>query len=309
MNGEKGGELFRFASAEDERVLGQIAARLQKEGILDDEDVVARLVKGYRVRRPSVFEEFHPGWIRERLEGESPRVLGVICRFLPGDKIKYLLDRLTARERKLFPKVNESYKIAPDVAELVRLLVEKKLSFSLPIDAGGVFSFSHIALMRSDDLRTLFRDLGLEELRRAFSEVDSKVLKAFLARFAPPVAREIRGRIDFGVKTPPSRRREAQKHLVGISMENVSAEELLREIGYSVFVRALAAEDRPLGDYLYQKISPEEGHRLKRALSETSQSRPVDIIRSMQEEILGRIRVLADKGLIRPYWKDNKGKR
>lgn len=301
--GKQGRELFTFASPPDEAELNKIADRLGREGISDTDDMMAQIRKLKGARVASGLGEIHPGWILEKLEGESPRVLGILCRFLPGDKVKFLIDHLPSSERKRLPKVNESYRISPPIAEIVRSLVEKKLALSVPRSEGASFSLPHAALMKTDDIRTLFRDLGLEEIRKAFTNVEPRVLKAFLARFSPAMAKEVRGRIDHGRAVTPEAKREAQGHLVSLPMEKLPLEEMLREIGYSALARALSPTDLPWAEMICQKLPPEEGYRLKRVFQDQVAGRPSMILEEKKSEILGRIFILAEKGLIRRYWK------
>ena len=122
-----GRNLFIHASAQDEQELNRIADRIAKEGTPGEE-----FHKLKRSHPASALTEVHPGWILEKLEGESPRILGLLCRFLPGDRVKFLIDHLPASKKKLLPKINESYRISSEIGEIVRGLVEKKFAFSTP---------------------------------------------------------------------------------------------------------------------------------------------------------------------------------
>jgi flagellar FliG-like protein len=302
--GENARSLFAFSSENDEKDLSKIADRLLKEGDVDASEVFARIRKARGLTGGAGFSDIHPGWILEKLEGESPRVLGILCRFLTGDKIKYLIEHLPESRRKLLPKVNESYKVAAPVAEIVRALAEKKLTFVVPVAGqGGAFSFPHLTVLKTDDLRTLFRDLGLEEIRKAFKDVEPQVLRAFLARFVPKMAREIRERIDHGGSVAPEIRSEAQRHLISLPLEKLPVEDLFREIGYSSFAHALEVEDMAWADMVYHKLPPEEGYRLKRILQETVKRRAFSAVEARRQEILRRIASLAKSGAIRKYWK------
>lgn len=302
--GEAARSLFAFAPASEEAELNRIADRLIQEGEVDAAELFGRLQKSRGLSLGGGFADIHPGWILEKLEGESPRVLGILCRFLTGDKVRYLIDHLPESRRNLLPKVNESYKVAPEVAEIVRTLSEKRLTFQAPTQ-GGSFSFAHVTVLKTDDLRTLFRDLGMEEIRRAFKDVEPQVLRAFLARFVPKMAREIRERIDHGGSVPPDARTEAQRHLVSLPLEKLPVEDLFREIGYSVFAHALEPEDMIWADMVYHKLPPEEGYRLKRILQDTVKRRPPTSVEARRQEILGRITSLAKSGAIRKYWKSS----
>jgi hypothetical protein len=288
--GEKGLDLLAFASKEDEAGKEQLG----------------RVRRLSHLRPVSVLEEIHPGWILEKLRGESPRLLGLVCRFVTGEKAQYLISHLAPEERKRLPKVRESYDLSPQLVEIVRELVEKSLAVSLPQRAGEAFGFSHIAWMRDDDLRTFFRDLGLEEIRKAFAEVEPQIFRAFLARFSPAEAKEIRGRIETGKAVSLEEKRAAQKHLVSLSLENgeLPPDALFREIGYSVFARALSPDDRDWAEWICQKLAPEDGYRLKRMVQERTASQPETTLQERKEKILHRLSLLAQKGLIRRYWKE-----
>lgn len=300
--GEGAKSLFAFASESDELELNKLADKLLREGEVDSAGLLERIQKLRGFSFGAGFSDIHPGWILEKLEGESPRVLGILCRFLTGDKIKYLMEHLPESRRKLMPKLNESYQVTPEVSEIVRTLSEKRLTFAIP-QQGGAFSLPHLTLLKTDDLRALFRELGLEEIRKAFTGVEPQVMRAFLARFVPAMAREIRERIDRGTAVSPQDRNEAQRHLVSVPLEKLPVEELFREIGYSAFAQGLEMEDLAWASMIYHKLPPEEGYRLKRVMQDTVKRRPISLIEARRQEILGRVAELAQKGKIRKYWK------
>lgn len=277
----------------------------QPGGLLDfaSPEMIARLQKAKQTAPVSGLHQVHPGWILEKLEEESPLVLGILCRFLPGDKVKYILEHLPLAKRKKMPKLSDSYRVPARISEIIREGVEKKFPHEIPEQTGSSFSLPHVCLMRTDDVKTLFRDLGLEEIRKAFKDADPHVLKAFLARFVPKIAKEIKERLEYGGKVAAGVRQEAQKHLVTLPLEKLPVEGLFVEIGYSVFARALLPEDISWAEMIYQKLPPDEGYRLKRTLHETVAARPSAGIQEKKNQILARITALAEKGLIRRYWK------
>ncbi len=301
--GETGPALFAFASPQDEKDLIAISARLGKEGAIDPDDVLARIQKTKRTQLTSGLDQVHPGWILEKLEGESPLVLGIVCRNLSGDKVKYLIEHLPEAERRRLPKVSESYHVSSQIAEIVKEGVERKFAYNLPEAVDSSFSLPHVTLIKPDDLKTLFWDLGLEEIRKAFRDSDPNVLKAFLARFSPKMAKEIRDRIQYGGAVPTDVHQEAQKHLVTLPLEKLPVERLFVEIGYSVFARALGPEDFEWAEIVYQKLPPEEGYRLKRVMTETVPAKSHPSLQTKKDLILGRIYHLVEKGQIRRYWK------
>lgn len=306
-DGEKGKDLFAFASLRDHEGLLRIADRICRDGEIHRKEILGRIQRTRRLSGFSALQEIHPGWIAEKLGGESPRLFGLLCRFLPGDKVRYLIHQLSGgRSLTQWPKMNESYRVAPEIVEIVRRLIEVQLTPPVSLPEGDSFSFFHIARMKGDDVRVLFWDLGLEEIRRAFQGVEPRVLRAFLSRFSPKEAGEISGRIRHGANVPGDRRRSAQRHLVSLPLGPVSAGDLLREIGYSVFAQALSPEEGAFGELVCEKLSPEEGYRLKRVIQESVASRgiPSQGVPENKEEILGRLSWLAEKGIIRRYWKE-----
>ncbi len=298
--GSKGRDLFQFASRKDQERLNALLGTLPPKG----EELLARIQRRESQSRPSVLQEIHPGWILEKLEGESPRILGLMGQFLPGEKLKDLLTLVPPEKKKFLSKINDP--VSPEILEIVTRFVEKKFASPPPVP-GAVFSFSHIAWMKDNDLRTLFWDLGLNEIRKAFTGVEPQVLRIFLTRFPIALAREIRDRIDSSRKVTTEEKREAQKHLVSLQLDQPLTEEIFHEIGYSVFAQAVSPADLSWTEFVYEKLPPSEGHRLKRILEE--RVREGTILQEKREEILDRITLLAQKGLIRHYWKKNKGRK
>src|SRR5262249_32289794 len=145
-------------------------------------------------------------------------------------KVNHLIQHLSSREKSRSPQVplkiptiNETYQASSQVTEIVRQLVERKLALNLPSRTGSSFSFSHVAWMKEEDLMTLFWDLGLEEIRKAFYGVEPHTLKTFLVRFSPTEAKEIRGRIDRGGIVSPEERREAQQHVISLPFDQINS--------------------------------------------------------------------------------------
>ena len=302
--GGKGQDLFAFASPQDQERLNRIADDWLKEGRskVDRKELLTHIQRLTRLKGFSVLEEIHPGWVLEKLKEESPRLFGLLCRFMTGEKVQYLIKHLPPHERKRLPKVSETYGVSPPIAEMVRGLIEKKLALDFPPRTGDTFAFPHIAWMKADDLRTLFWDLGLDEIRKAFYDVEPQIFRPFLSRFSSQEAKEIRGRIESGRPVPPEVKTEAQKHLVSLSLDQLPPEGLFREIGYSVFARSLLPEDLAWAEIVCQKLSPEEGYRLKRILQESVAAKPEAAVK--KEAVVGRISFLALKGLIRRYWRE-----
>lgn len=303
---EGGRDLFAFLSSNDQQMLEQISKSNPHQKESDAKEFLNRFQKVKKIKEFSPLDEIHPGWILDRLEDESPRVLGLLCRFLPSDKARELIQYMPVSLRQKLPKMNESYRVSPEIFEIVKRLVEKKLSYAICPPEGPSFSFAHLAWMKQDDLRKLFYDLGLDEIKKAFFQVEPPMLRTFLSRFPTHEAKEIRQRIEHGGTVSPAKKQEAQKHLFLLHLEHFSAEELILEIGYSVFARALVVGEKKWAEIICHKITPKEGIRLKRLVQESASQVADHRVQERKEAILQRVAVLVDKKNIRRYWKDSK---
>ena len=292
-DGPEGHKLFAFSSSQEEKELQQIAKRLCPDGQVDHRGLRHQIQDLSRAQHFSPLQEIHPGWIFEKLSDESPRLQGLLPRFIPS-----------------LAKKPSSGSVRPEMIEILRQLIEKKLmsdlSFLPPSHSGESFSFQHIVWMRSEDLRILLRDLGLEEIRKAFSQVDALTFRAFLSRFSPKEAAEIRERIERGGSVSAEVRKESQMSLVTLPLEHLTAEQLLREIGYFCFAGALAVEETSWGEMVCQKLAPEEGHRLKKMIHNLQGDLNAVRIRARKDEILERIFRLGAQGSTHRYWKKEK---
>lgn len=298
--------LFDFLPEEEKKEMETIAEHLKSSGRLDQPEEFAKLRKLGRLRDFSPLDEIHPGWLLEKLEGESPRVIGIFCRFLAGETTRDLIQSLPPRLKQKLPKLSETYRVSPQIVEIVRDCVERKFAVSVPPLSGTAFSFSHIVWMKCEDLRKLFYDLGLEEIRKAFFRVESQLLRTFLSRFSAEEAKEIRGRIETGGEVPPDKKKEAQRAILTLSLaeEGLSSEGLIREIGYARFAKSISGEEKAWSDLVCQKLSPEEGMRLRRRIQEGLVRRKEAGMDDRKEEILRRVFFLSQKRLIRSYWKE-----
>lgn len=299
-NGDQGRSLLQFLPPEEEEALARFGNRfMRSEGQIDGRQIARRIRELARLETWSGLEEIHPDWILEALADESPLVLGIVLRFLSGEKARRLLARLPATIRVRLPGLRESFEVAGEIVDLVRALLERRLGLRLP-PRGASFSFAHVAWMKGEDLRVLFRELGLGEIRRAFSGAERSRFRAFLSRFSPSQAREIRERIDGAGAVSKAAREQAQMHLVAISLPTLPPEELFREIGFSVFARAIEKGEEELVRLVCRRLCPEEGYRLLRLFKETERC-PAEA-NGRKEEILRSVWSLGGRGKIGRYW-------
>lgn len=297
--GEKGKALFQFAALDEVGSLERISHRLLR-GTLDRRLLKDRIRNLTRYGCRLGLEEVHPGWILEHLRAESPRIVALLSQFLSTPKAEFILSHLTFEERQRFPQSSRA--VAPEIVAIVRSLIEKKLGLT-PLKSDESFSFSHLGTLKGEDLKALFRDLGIEEVGRAFRGVEPQVLRTFLSRFNLSEATEIRKRLKESLEVSATERRAAQRHLLSLSFDHLPAERFFLEIGCSVFARALTSDEVSWAEGLSQKLTVGEGYRFKRLLQERQKVNREESDR-VKEEVMKRLFVLAKQGKVKRYWKE-----
>ncbi len=289
--------LFRFAVPGEEKALGEIAARWEREGV-EPRTLRERVRNLFHYGRRLATDEIHPGWILEKLRGESPRIFRLLAHFLSPSKVDSILGHLNREERDLVPAASRP--IAAEVIAVVERLIHKQLGAAPTLKSGGIFSFRHLSCLKGDDLRALVRELGMEEVVRALSGAEAPVLKAFLSRFPHREAQEIRRRVKES-EVSPEERLGAQRRILGLSFDQVAPERLFLEIGFSFLAHALEAKE--FGESLCRKFPVPEGYRLRRFLQERKGA-PAEA--GFRDFIMARLAALARAGKIQRYWKDER---
>lgn len=299
--GEKGKQLFSFAAPEEEKRLGRMANRhLQGE---DLRSLKERVLNLSRLARHFAFEEIHPDWFVERFRNESPRLFSLLIQFLTAEKSEKILERLTSIERRRLPKT--MVKISPEVLGVVRHLIEKRFGKSPYFQSGQNFSFEHLATLKGEGLRALLKDVGMEEICKAFQGLDSRIVRAFLARCPLQDAQEIKERLSAMKSVSDQARRESQKHLLSLELGQIPSESFFVDIGFSVLAKAIDSTQLFWVEGCYLKLPLAEGYRLKRILHEKKVKKEKGDEKA-QRQILSRLATLAKQGRVHPQWKDEK---
>ena len=287
---EKDQNLFQFSAEQED--LEELSATLEKSQNSKTnrrqlKEKFLKIVQVAQATKASPFQDIHPEWILEALEGESARVM------------KLVNDKWSGKESKL----------SPDIGALVWKLVESKLDLPHKTAVQGAFGLPKISWLQEVELKILFEEIGLREIIKAFQGGPRKIIKPFLARFSLKEATDLRKRIEdahshFSEKAQAALtdRAEAQKTILSISMEDKTRDEVLYDIGVIVFMRATCAADATWMSLIYQKFPPALGYPLKRAYLD-EQAEDESSVRKSRDRILKIVVELAEKGKIRRYWK------
>lgn len=297
--------LLAFGPASQEelnrRYTEQLQLRLKRGGA---KEIIQRF-HSWAERSPNLpIKDIHPSWILELIREERPRVIGLICRYLPGQQVRYILDHLPAATKTRLPSLHESFSIPEPLVEQVRLFFERHF-FSAPRPAPQeAFSLGHIAWMSSRDLTTLIRELGYEEIRRAFANVEGKALQVFLTRFPIEEANQVRLHLARGRPVLAAERERAQQHLVRVDLDVRQATDLPFEIGLSVLAQAVAPDEKAWADAVVYRLALRDGHSLRRYVREALHEHADDRQQRRAASLLTFIRDLAEQGKIATYWRE-----
>ena len=118
--------LLAFGPASEEVVNRHYTEQLQRRLQRGGANEIIRRFHSWAERSPNLpIKDIHPSWILELIRDERPRVIGLICRYLPGQQVRYLLDHLPAATKSRLPSLHESFSIPEPLVEQVRLFFER----------------------------------------------------------------------------------------------------------------------------------------------------------------------------------------
>ncbi len=282
-------ELFRFLPTQHEKALVEstrailsIPKEERKKKILKD---LKQFIQAQKVHPLS---EIHPGWFLEVLKEESPKTIGLILRNLPTDKVKYILENLNGEIKRQLPKLNESKKIPEGLLELIRERFESQFLTFTPPKKSSALDLRDLYFIKTEVLLAFFRDLGIEQLARAFNGLDKVALKALLNRLVIKDTKELQHRMKNIEKISKKELGEAQMLIIDLPIDRIDPEALFLEVGMAFFSRAISSEQIDFIRALQYKLPPKYGYLLKRYVEESLQNFKPRLTQSAQKQILSR---------------------
>ncbi len=296
--GEKGKRLFSFVSPRDQAPL----ERLVHQCLREPRNFMKERLKNLSLYEGRLaFEETHPEWFIEGLREESPRLLRLLIDFLSVPRQEALLGYLSSDQRRQIPRTTRP--VSPALLDQVRLLIERKIRGDVPPASEGRFTFVHIASLKGEDLKTLLKDLGMDEVCRAFHGLNPSFIRALFSRCPLSDASEMNKRLQSGEEIPLEEKKKSQKHLLSLPLGQMSPEALFLEVGFSLFGRALNVAEIDFMRPLASRLPLAEGYRLLRALDERRIS-GVETDTAARKRIFRSLKALFRQEKIQRYWKD-----
>src|SRR5215467_3313552 len=237
-------ELYRFVPNEYEKPLVEATKELLSIPTKDRKQVIlVGLKKLIQAQKLHPLSEIDSGWFLEALKKEKPQTIGLILRHLPGDKVRYLLEHFPPEVRERLPKIKEALKVPDSLIDIVRGQFEAQFPTLAPPKKTEEITLQYLYFVKTNKLLSFFRDLGLEQLARAFKGVHKSALKALLNRLPIKDAKEFQMRVKSFEKLTTRELREAQMLLLDLPIETIEPDALFLEVGMAFFAKGITRED------------------------------------------------------------------
>ncbi len=226
-------------------------------------------------------EKIHPmgevdaGWFLEVLKEESPRIIGIILKYLPGEKSRFIQENLPAEIQSQLPSPDEKPAPLPeDLLSIIKTRFESQFKTLSAFDRSDEMDLNHFYFIKTSRLIAFFRQLGMEQLSKAFKGLHKSAMKALLYRLSTQDAREFQARMKSLAQISSRELREAQMLLINLPIETLSPESLFTEIGMMFFAKSFTRKDKALAEALYYKLPPKLAYLLKRYMDEGMANSP-----------------------------------
>jgi len=300
--GEGAADLLHFMNDGDKKACETKISTLIDSNNSDGlEDVRLKLNALIAAKQFSGIAEIHPAWILEELKYESPRIIGIIMRYLPSKQVRYILKNLPPEIRDRIPNLVEAFAVPEAILDVIKKRFESRF---LPIHISKTqdnFSFEHLYYLKSDELEVLLSELGLCEMALALDGLSDKFLQVVLNRLSLKDAK----RLHKYIKKMGGYSREIKQQARFAVLEtgdDVCSENLLVEIGLGSLARAMNPKDEELYLLMRQKMSPKIAYVLKRFIDERASCNSQVSVDERRKLVLSCIAELAGEMRIDGQW-------
>ena len=242
----------------------------------------------------SPLSEIHPAWIVKELENESPKIIGIILRWLPSRHVRYILENLPKRIKLNLPKLVDSFAVPTEMLNVIRTRFERKFSTQESMGIADVGDFEDIFMLDPNNLEKLFKDLGIHELAMAFQNVDAGGVRVLLNRMSVTSARALQQRMKDVADTDAAILKDARFTILEVAIDQEDVEKLLLEVGLAAFSKTMNKED--MFSRIQMKLDPTVSYIFKRYIDQYAGVNK--LWKERQELVMKRLRLLARAGEI-----------
>lgn len=285
-------------AAEAEAIAARVAVLAAATPDERAEAVVDQLAGLRAAESVVLMSEIHPGWLTDILAQESPRVVGLLLRYLPSQHARAVLEQLPPGLRNRLPHIVDAFAVSDTIQRIVRRRFESRFLPVRPRTTLDQFTFATLDALSIQEWQVLLHDLGIHEMALALGTLNRAAVRVIFNRLDFADAKALHARLAAVQSADPRLARDARYCLLELSLEASTPSQLLREIGIQALARALALHDLPMLARIKQKLPPAQACLLGRDADMALPNAHAQLTGLRQREILLRIGVLSREGLI-----------
>ncbi len=246
--------------------------------------------------RQNPFEKFDPEWLAEFLAPESPRIISAILSQFPRSAAEKIFYNLPPHVQRRLPKM--FFPLQPELAKRLNRLFSQKFSLFFPKDVTKL-SLESLSALETKDLFTLLRELGLNELALAFSNVGKGPLTELCRRLGNPEANLLLEKLRNLHNPSREEIKSAQRTISMLSLHNLSQSAIIEEIGLGKLCEAIKELPQECKQSIALRLPRRLGIRIKS--HQGLKLQPNDLFR-LQKEVIETIQKLSAEGKISKHW-------
>lgn len=240
--------------------------------------------------------EVHTDWILELLICESPHMIATILRYLPAERIRPILERLPAETLAAMPRVADTYAIPAELVALLRQKFESQFTTDRTLAPGEELDFSHLALLRADEVKRVLLETGYREIALALKSLPDKARQIVLDRLSISDRRHVALYLKHKNDAAPQRIKRAQTHLVSPEINTRDPERFVEELGFLILAKALLPADQEALTMIKHKMSQEEARILEKIVARYIHSNTEAGVVAYREDVLMALKQILGVG-------------
>lgn len=251
---EKALDLVAYLSPDERTLLEEALEKLsQKESAQKNQMIEDELRRLMLESRRSFLTDIHPDWIISALKNESSQMIATVMRYLPADKVSYVLKHLPKQSE--LPSLSQTFSIDPELARLIRHRLERQFgSAASHLVNTKKLNFQTMYLLPPTKLKKVFLELGLREIALALSTLSEATVTTLLSYLPHEDSVQLKDRLTRVGQVAKDRLKQAQGHLVALDIKKQDPKTLILEAGFYVYSKAVLPNNRDLWRFIQQKF-------------------------------------------------------
>lgn len=256
---------------------------------------VAELKKLARPQSLGYLSEVHDDWLLDILKDELPGIIATVLRYLPAERVKFLLDHLPKETLAKLPSLIETYEAPRAAVEILRRRFEGLFETEAMLGSDQEFRFEFLHLLRAGQIKSVFQELGYREIALGLSTIPEMTKILVLNRLLP----EDKERVEFYLKRLPEgvvhRVKKAQVHLISKEVNPRQPDFFVKELGYLIYAKALLKPDENALTVLMRKMSRKEANALQEAIKQYLPAGTEASVLPFREDVLLAVKTVLGK--------------